>query len=144
MVEAAGDYNREAITSGKLEIKTGSSAAIPYPDQSFDTVFCNMVIYFWDQPGEHLKEIGRVLKPVGTLYTGIRTRESMLVFPFVEHGFNLYSVEEWRTILGNNGFSLLDTHLQMDPELDFEGNKLSLESCCIVAGKAEDFKLNNQ
>jgi ubiquinone/menaquinone biosynthesis C-methylase UbiE len=138
MVEAAKDYNREVITSGKLEIKAGSSAAIPFPDQTFDKVFCNMVIYFWDQPKEHLKEIRRVLKAGGTFYTGIRTRESMHVFPFVEYGFNLFSTEEWEEILDKNGFSLLNTHSRMDPEMDFEGNRLRLESCCIVAERSTE------
>lgn len=136
MVEAAKKYNREAVSSGKLEIKAGSSAAIPFPDQSFDKVFCNMVIYFWEQPEDHLKEIYRVLKPGCTFYTGIRTRESMRVFPFTEHGFNLYSTGEWEKIVDKNGFSLMGTHSRVDPEMDFEGNKLRLESCCIVAEKA--------
>ncbi|GAA5520107.1 class I SAM-dependent methyltransferase [Aliifodinibius salicampi] len=88
MVEAAREENQEALSSGILDIKLGSSEAIPFPDQSFDKVFCNMVIYFWDQPEKHLKEVRRVLKPDGTFYTGIRTRESMRVFPFIEYGFN--------------------------------------------------------
>lgn len=133
MVETAEKHNSDAISSGKLKIKQASSDALPFPDQSFDKVFCNMVIYFWDQPENHLKEIRRVLKPGGTFYTGIRTRESMLVFPFVEYGFNLYTTEEWEEVLGRNGFSLTGTHKRMDAELDFEDNKLRLESCCIVA-----------
>lgn len=135
MIKAATEYNREAISSGKLDIKQGSSKAIPFPDQTFDKVFCNMVIYFWDKPEKHLKEIRRVLKPGGTFLTGIRTRESMLVFPFVEYGFNLYSTEEWKETLDQNGFIFRKTEKRLDPGIDFEGNKLRLESCCIVAEK---------
>lgn len=135
MIEMAKGQNKEAISSGKLEIKNASSEEVPFPDQSFDKVFCNMVVYFWDRPEPHLKEIRRVLKPGGTFFTGIRTRKSMLVFPFVEYGFNLYTIEEWEQILEENGLSLLETHKRMDEELDFEGNKLCLESCCIAAEK---------
>lgn len=133
MMEMTKEHNKEAISSGKLKIKQASSDSIPFPDQSFDKVFCNMVIYFWNQPEPYLKEIQRILKPGGTFYTGLRTRESMLVFPFVEYGFNLYTAEEWEEILDRNGFSLTGTHKRMDPELDLEDNKLRLESCCIVA-----------
>lgn len=136
MVVAAEEHNPETISSGRLNLKRSSSNAIPFADQTFDKVFCNMVVYFWNQPGPHLKEIRRVLKPGGTFLTGIRTRESMLVFPFVEYGFNLYSTEEWKEILDQSGFTVKETHKRSDPELDFKGNKLRLESCCIVADKA--------
>lgn len=135
MVETAKENNRHAIVSSKLNIKSGSSDAIPFPDGSFDKVFCNMVIYFWDQPGIHLKEVRRVLKPGGKFYTGLRTRQSMLLFPFVKHGFNLYEKDNWIEILGQNGFSYIDTQSKMDPELELKGNTIRLESCCIVAEK---------
>lgn len=138
MVEAARKGNQEAITSGKLNIKLGSSDAIPFPGQSFDKVFCNMVIYFWDQPEEHLKEVRRVLKSGGTFYTGIRTRESMRVFPFIEYGFNLYSVNEWKEILNKNGFSLKEIHKRMDPEIEVQGDTVRLESYCIIAEKTDN------
>src|SRR5690625_5004049 len=128
MVEEAEELNREAVSSGKLDIKLGSSEKNPFPDQSFDKVLCNMVIYFWDQPEKHLKEIRRVLKPGGIFYTGVRTRESMLVFPYVAHGFNLYATEEWEDILEKNGFIFLDTYTRMDPKIDLENNKIRLES----------------
>lgn len=135
MVEAAREENQEALSSGILDIKLGSSEAIPFPDQLFDKVFCNMVIYFWDQPEKHLKEVRRVLKPDGTFYTGIRTRESMRVFPFIEYGFNLYSMKEWEEILNQNGFLFKERYNRMDPEIEVQDNKIRLESCCIVAKK---------
>src|SRR5699024_2329621 len=36
MVETAKKHNSEAISSGKLEIKSASSEGIPFPDQTFD------------------------------------------------------------------------------------------------------------
>ncbi len=137
MVETAMRQNQDTINSGNLDIKVGNSNDLPYPDHSFDKIFTSMVIYFWDRPKSHLKEIRRVLKPKGKFYTGLRTRESMLVFPFVEHGFNLYENREWEKIMTQNGFFHLNTHKRMDPELDLDGNKLRLESCCIVAQKKD-------
>lgn len=135
MVAMAKANNRVFTASGKLSLKRGSSASISFPDGTFDKVFCNMVIYFWDQPDAHLSEVHRVLKPGGIFYTGFRTRESMQVFPFVEHGFNLYGVEEWQNILDRNGFSVLQTHSAIDPVMDLEGNTIRLKSCCIAATK---------
>lgn len=135
MVEMAKTNNRVFTASGKLNLKRGSSASISFPGDTFDKVFCNMVIYFWDQPDSHLREVHRVLKPGGIFYSGFRSRESMQVFPFVEHGFNLYGVEEWQDILNCNGFSILQTHSATDPAMDFEGNTLRLESRCIAATK---------
>ncbi|MDX1641826.1 MAG: methyltransferase domain-containing protein [Balneolaceae bacterium] len=140
MVETAKENNQELISKRKLNIKLGNSEAIPFPDQSFDKVYCNMVVYFWDEPDVHLKEIRRVLKPEGTFYTGIRTRESMLAFPFVEFGFNLYSIKEWKEILNQNGFNIQETHKRSDPEIDNpeQDTKLRLQSCCIIADKPKD------
>lgn len=135
MVEAAKKNNGKAIDSGKLKINQGNSAALPFDDELFDAVFCNMVIYFWEQPAEHLKEIKRVLKPGGTFYTGLRTRETMLDLPFVQFGFNLYSVKEWEKVLEDNGFKVVDVQTRLDPEIQDEDNVFRFESCCMVAEK---------
>lgn len=135
MVKMATEKNREAIDSGNLTISKGKSDKIPYADSVFDKVYCNMVIYFWDHPGKHLNEVYRVLKPGGRFYTGIRSRDCMQVFPFVEFGFNLYGAEEWKEILTENGFAILNHSQRKDPELDFQQDKLQLESHCIVAAK---------
>lgn len=138
MVAEAKERNRDLVSSGRLNIKLGSSKSLPFPDASFDKVFCNMVIYFWDHPEVHLKEVHRVLKPGGKFYTGMRTPESMQFFPFVEHGFNLYEVDEWENILLRNGFSLLGGASKKDPELDVDGRPVCLESCCLVAKKNDE------
>lgn len=138
MVEIAIQNNQDLITSGELKLLQGSSNDIPFPDSSFEKVFCNMVIYFWDQPENHLKEIYRVLKPDGLFYTGIRSKQSMTVFPFVKYGFKLYEIPEWKETLTQNGFSVVDTEIQTDPAVEFKGNKLELESWCIVAQKKTD------
>ncbi|NGP75854.1 class I SAM-dependent methyltransferase [Balneolaceae bacterium YR4-1] len=135
MVKLAQSNNKKVIDEGLLNVKWGESDDLPFSDSTFDKVYCNMVVYFWDQPGKHLSEVHRVLKPGGKFYTGIRSRESMLVFPFVEFGFNLYAAEEWKEILSENGFIVTNEQVSLDPELDFEGNTLQLESHCIVAAK---------
>ena len=38
-----------------------------FPDASFDAVLCVNVVYFWENPAAHLREILRVLRPGGML-----------------------------------------------------------------------------
>ncbi len=135
MVQEARRKNENLIDSGQLQIIRANSNDIPFSDQSFDKVFCNMVIYFWDQPEDHLEEIHRVLKPGGKFYTGMRSTESMKVFPFVEYGFNLFGVSDWTTLLEENGFENIQTELQSDPEIQLDGKPLRMESICVVATK---------
>ncbi|CAN5493594.1 class I SAM-dependent methyltransferase [soil metagenome] len=137
MVQKAREINKNAVASGKLSLLVGNSNRLPFDDHSFDKVFCNMVIYFWDEPAEHLKEVHRVLKPGGMFYSGFRPRKSMLQFPFVKHGFKLYSENEWESVLKRNGFELSTISRQNDPEIVDEAETIRLESVCMVAEKNE-------
>lgn len=135
MVTLATANNKDFIESGQLHLTEGNSNHLPYEDNKFDKVFCNMVIYFWENPEEHLKEIYRVMKPAGRFLTGMRTRDSMLMLPFTKYDFNLYTVGEWKSILIENGFSLQHSKQQKDPVLEENGERIQLESVCIIAEK---------
>ena len=135
MVNQATAGNMAFIKSGRLFLTKGSSNKMPYKDETFDKVFCNMVIYFWEDPEKHLKEIQRVLNPAGRFYTGMRTRQSMRELPFTQFGFNLYTVEEWKSILEHNKFKVDDTRCKMDPGFEENGKKVHLKSVSISAEK---------
>lgn len=135
MVKHAEANNAEALSSGKLSLINGSSDNLPFHDHSFDIAYCNMVIYFWDNPENHLSEIYRVLKPEGKFYTGFRPRSSMLNFPFTRYNFRLYDVDDWDGVLTENGFSVVGTEYRLDPEWDDDGQLFQLESVCTVAVK---------
>lgn len=135
MVDLAKAANRSLIGSGRLHLYKGSSDELPFDDLSFDKVFCNMVIFFWDQPENHLKEIRRVLKPGGTFYSGFRPRESMELFPFVQYGFRLYEQDEWSRLLEQHGFSVSEIVSRTDAPVEHHGEIYQLESVCISAEK---------
>jgi len=135
MIRMTRQNNRDEIDTGQLEVELAQSDDLPFPDASFDKVFCNMVVYFWDDPQPHLSEVKRVLTEDGTFYTGLRTRESMFAFPFVEHGFTLYTIDAWKGILYEQGFGNIEVCFRRDPAMDIDGNQISLESCCIAAVK---------
>ena len=135
IVDMAKSNNRSLVDADRLILECGSSDHLPFPNHAFDKVFCNMVVYFWEQPGIHLKEIRRVLKPSGQFYTGMRTKESMLRFPFTQFGFVLYEDEEWKSILEQNGFQWIGAKKKTDPAIEEEGNSFCMESICLIAKK---------
>jgi ubiquinone/menaquinone biosynthesis C-methylase UbiE len=136
MVKAATRNNQLTTNSGKLTLRLGSSDKIPFPDNSFDKVFCINVIYFWDQPADHLKEIYRVLKHGGTFYTSIRTKECIVQMPFAKYGFNVYTKDEWINMLGTNGLHFVRAEkTQNEPDAKFGNQSYKVESLCIVGEK---------
>jgi len=138
MVKEATHNNQAAIAAGNLTLKLGSSDKIPFPDNSFDKVFCINVVYFWEKPADHVKEIYRVLKPGGKFYTSIRKKESLEQMPFSKYGFNIYTSAEWINILEVNQFHFLYTQkTENEPDTELDGKFYKMESLCIVADKKE-------
>ncbi len=136
MVKAAATNNTSTSNSGRLTLRLGSSDNIPFPDNSFDKVFCINVVYFWEQPAEHLKEIYRVLKPGGTFYTSIRTKETLIQMPFSKYGFNTYTEDEWVDVLQANGFDFVCSQkTQNEPDAVLDNRHIKVESLCIAAKK---------
>jgi SAM-dependent methyltransferase len=74
MVAAASQRNAQAIKAGRMELKVGDAAALPYPDESFDIVFSLHSIYFWPSPMECLREFKRVLRSGGLLAITIQPK----------------------------------------------------------------------
>ena len=87
-----------------LELRAGSSAALPWPDGSFDTVYAVHTIYFWDDPAKHLSEIHRVLAPGGRAVLGFRERNTMTEKALPAEVYNLRSMQEVADLLRNVGF----------------------------------------
>ena len=61
------------------ELLVASGAAIPFPDERFDLVICQMVMPYSRDDRAFLAELARVLRPGGTLW-------------FATHGFGFYAV----------------------------------------------------
>jgi ubiquinone/menaquinone biosynthesis C-methylase UbiE len=134
MVKAAIANNPVTRNSGALSLQPGSSDQIPFADNSFD--FCINVIYFWENPAAHLKEIYRVLKPGGTFYTSIRTKESLLKMPFAKYGFTAYTEAEWINTLETNQLDFVHTaKTQNEPDAVIDQQVYKVASLCIVATK---------
>ena len=93
------------INQGKMELREGNSAKIPYEAGFFDKVYAINCIYFWPDPMVHLKEIHRVLKDGGKVILSLRPIEDLDKFPPARHGFILYSDIQLQNLLSEAGFS---------------------------------------
>ena len=75
MVQAASRRNSAAIQAGRMELKHGDVASLPFADETFDIVFSLHSIYFWPDPLAGLKELKRVLKTGGLLAITIQPKD---------------------------------------------------------------------
>lgn len=133
MHQEATANNRALIGSGRLQLHHGDSAAMPFADHSFHRIYCINVVYFWDDPAAHLREVRRVLQPGGTFTATIRTKSTMQVMPFTRYGFAMYEQADWEAVLARNGFQLLKAERLDEPPIDFEGRTYRPGSLVLVA-----------
>lgn len=62
-----GSGSADGVVETEIRFKTMNAAAIPYPDQSFDTVVDTFGLCSFEDPVQVLREMKRVLKPGGRL-----------------------------------------------------------------------------
>ena len=75
MLAAAMRRNAAAVRDGRVDLRLGDAADLPFAPGRFDKVFSIHSIYFWRQPVEVLKNVLRVLKPGGMLVLTILPKE---------------------------------------------------------------------
>ena len=54
----------------QVKVLLGDSEALPFPDNTFDVVYCNDSFHHYPAPTNVLREVHRVLKPGGTFLMG--------------------------------------------------------------------------
>ena len=54
----------------QVKLLLGDSESLPFPDNTFDVVFCNDSFHHYPAPMNVLREVHRVLKPGGTFLMG--------------------------------------------------------------------------
>jgi len=67
MVQVATEANREAVAAGRLEVRQGDAATLPWADATFTCAAMTGVLGFLPDPVRVLAEMRRVLKPGGRL-----------------------------------------------------------------------------
>jgi len=95
---------RNADAGGRLDLRVGSAAALPFVDNDFDKVFASNSVQFWPELDAGLVELRRVLRPGGRIVISIQPRSK---------GATADSAVEWgrriaRTMIAN-GFTAVRT-----------------------------------
>jgi ubiquinone/menaquinone biosynthesis C-methylase UbiE len=104
MVRMATRRCRRLIEAGRVQLALADSASIPYPDRSFDKAYTIHTIYFWDDPGRHLRELGRVLRDGGRVVVGFHAKKQAIAADFPVSVYSFYTTEEVRLMLRQTGF----------------------------------------
>lgn len=136
MVKNAKSKFKKLISSNVITVDVGSSDKLPFENDYFDSIYCINVIYFWENPAQHLQEIKRVLKPGGTFCIGFRPKQNLTTFEFTQFGFNLFSEDELKVIVSENGFEFIKTENGKDLEKTMKQENSPFESVCLVCKKA--------
>lgn len=114
MLGQAASRNRSAIQSGRVELRPGSAASVPYPDASFSTVCTLHTVYFWPSLEAGARELRRVLRSGGRLMIAVRLRrEGAGVLSASRYGYSGAQLTELQSTLGRVGFG--DVAIQSRP-----------------------------
>lgn len=136
MVKEATKLNSDFLKNGQVNFVQGTLLDLPMQDESFDKIFTVNTIYFWDRETDALKELKRVLKPNGLLIVALRPKHQMKHYPFSKYGFNLFSKEELSDVLIQNGFNIVATHENREPDFQLNGETMTMEHLIMVARKS--------
>ncbi len=135
MILEAKKMIKEFIQEGRASIHHTSIADLPFPDETCDKILGVNVIYFWDTPEVELKELGRVLRPNGTIVLGMRAKETMEQLPVTKYNFNLYSKADISTFVEKAGLSLREIATTPEVISNINGEKMDTETWAVVIGK---------
>jgi len=107
MVQQALRRNAAAVRAGRVEIRHGNVAALPYDDESFDKVIAVETFYFWPDKVANLREVRRVMRPGGLVMEGSKESPNpqKQVALAARMEFPLYSGAEIVEMLTAAGFS---------------------------------------
>jgi ubiquinone/menaquinone biosynthesis C-methylase UbiE len=74
MVRQATRRNEPAIREGRVDLRNGVAAQLPFPDQHFDCIFAINSAQFWKDSVKTLAELARVVKPGGRVVLAVQPR----------------------------------------------------------------------
>lgn len=135
MCEEARDFHTELVKEEKLNIHCADSSAMPVSDQAYDLVIGLNIIYFWDPPTPHLREIARVLKPQGKLLLGYRPRHAVEHLEFTKQNFILYEPDEIEDLLSAHGFTVSNHQQNSYAKQAADGSDVKVTDICLTAEK---------
>lgn len=115
MVDLARKHNRTAVEEGRVDLREGDAAELPWPDDTFTCGACVNTFLFLDRPVQVLSEVTRVLKPGGRFVIITPSNESngmmTRLFSLWPRQAHLYGCDEMRGLLEEAGCADIDVKL---------------------------------
>jgi ubiquinone/menaquinone biosynthesis C-methylase UbiE len=105
---AAARRCRDLIAAGRLDLRTGDGASLPWQAGSFDAAFSVHTIYFWPEPAQQLHELRRVVHDGARLVLGFRERSEEAIAQFPAPTYRFYSTDEIAAMLAGASFANLE------------------------------------
>ena len=94
MLKQATKRNKEAAKQGKLHLQIGDCCNLSYGNNIFMAVSSINTVYFWSDTVKGLSEIYRVLKPGGSFYNVVYTKEFLDALAYTKKGFKKFEPEQ--------------------------------------------------
>lgn len=135
MVRQGSKLNRKLVADKTLEIKHFDGLSLPYEHEMFDKAIAINLIYFWQDPMAHIKELNRVLKPNAELLVGIRPFDVLSQLPFAQENFNIQQDDWWIKQFEMLGFRMVKELTTAEPPLQFNGTSYPMRGICWVFEK---------
>lgn len=102
--------NAAAVRAGRMDLRPGMSAHLPFGDGAFNKAYAVHTIYFWQRPERDLAELHRVLAPGGRLVLGFRPREDeAFVRNFPPEIYSIRPLAEVERLISAAGFCGVET-----------------------------------
>lgn len=115
LIERAGQRARSC--SSKVELQPGNAARMPWPDASFDMVYCHQTFHHIVAQEEALAEFFRVLAPGGVLLFAESTRKYIHSIPIrllFRHPMDVQRTsDEYAAMIRHAGFDLPDARISL-------------------------------
>lgn len=135
MIGQANKINAEWVIKGQATFINADISALPFQNETFDTLFTINTIYFWENEVAILNELKRVLKPNGKLIITLRPKRQMINYPFTKYGFNMFSKEDLIGLLATNGFVVSEVFENQEPDFELNGEMKKMENVIVIANK---------
>lgn len=123
-VQTASKRNREAIQRGRVKLRVGDGASLPFGADRFDKVCTINTMYVIAEPPRTFREMYRVLKPGGMAAVTFPVRETFMKFPPAARtpGFHFHELPELRSAFEQAGFQ--GVRLERNDAVPFGGDSI--------------------
>ena len=124
-----------------IEWRQGDAASLPFPDGSFDVVFCQAALMFFPDPTAAVGEMARVVDPKGTVAIQVwdRTADQPAYRPFIDVATRHAGPEAVSILSAYFALGDLDTLRETFQEAGLEVAQVRTETTTMHFASVEEF-----